>query len=243
MGEAKRARGALSAHALAPFFVVAALVHLGCLATRFPEVAVRMPPGFAAGLLFGTFPLLLVEGYFESRIDYGGREDMPVWMQIDSGPVKLALTLAFTYLSVVMLQTLDLAIGPVDPNPPPEWPLQQRAMWFGIMSVGMFFPNYLATTRVMVPILRALGSRAQAFPAPVAVVVVALIGSGIGYGVVFLLRSRTVVDGVVHAQSVWASFTANPGVAIGVAFAGILLPALVGLIIARVHGGREDASR
>jgi hypothetical protein len=241
VADGKIHRGGLAPKSLAPFFVLTAGFHLACLITRFDEIAQRLPEGVAAGLLFATFPLLLVEGYFESRIDYGqSLEGMPLWMQIRSGPVKAAFTLAFTYLAVVVLQTFDIEIGPIDPTPPPEWPLQQRAMWFGIMSVGMFFPNYLATTSLLVPALRALGRIGQKVMAPLAVALLALLGAGLGCGAVALLHSQMAHDEVSSAQGIWESFTSEPLVAIGVAFAGLAIPAIVGLVLTRLRGEPED---
>ena len=89
---------------------------------------------------------------------------MPLWMRITSRPVKLSFTFAFTYLAVVVLQTWALSIGPIDPSPPAEWALGQRAMWFGTMSVGMFFPNYLATTAILIPVLRAITAPFRRLP-------------------------------------------------------------------------------
>ncbi|MCB9624793.1 MAG: hypothetical protein H6723_15885 [Sandaracinus sp.] len=43
-------------------------------------------------------------------------------MRIDSRPVKLSFTFAFTYLAIVLLQTWDVEIGPVDPTPRPSGP-------------------------------------------------------------------------------------------------------------------------
>ena len=57
-----------------------------------------------ARVLLAHFPLLLIEGFFEGRLDYGKqREGMPLWMRINSRPVKVSFTLAFTYLAVVVL--------------------------------------------------------------------------------------------------------------------------------------------
>lgn len=234
---AETRRGRLAPETLAPFFALAALFHLGCIATRYDEVARRMPPGVAAGLLVATFPLLFVAGYFESRLDYGGKlESLPLWMQIDSRPVKAAFTFAFTYLSIVLLQTFDIAIGPIDPTPPESFPPATRALWFAGFSVGMCFPNYLATTSLLVPPLRGLGRIGGKLPAPVAVVVLGALGGAVGYGALFVLHSQTVGEEVAAAESAWESFTSNPAVAIGVVFAGLILPTLLGLILERVRG-------
>lgn len=237
-------RGRLAPKSLAPFFVLAALFHLACIATRFDGVAGHLPPGVAAGLLLATFPLLLVEGYFESRLDYGGTlESLPLWMQIDSKPVKAAFTFAFTYLTIVLLQTFDISIGPVDPTPPESFPPATRAMWFAGFSVGMCFPNYLATTSLLVPPLRALGRVVQKLPGVVAVVLLAALGVGVGYGALFLLHSQTVSEEVAATQSAWESFTSNPAIAIAVVFAGLLVPALFGLVLEKVRGDAEPEPR
>ncbi len=237
---AETRRGRLAPRTLAPFFVLAALFHLACIATRFDEVARRLPPGVAAGLLLATFPLLFVEGYFESRLDYGSKlESLPLWMQIDSGPVKAAFTFAFTYLSIVLLQTFDIAIGPVDPTPPESFPPATRAVWFAGFSVGMCFPNYLATASLVVPPLRAVGRLGQKLPGPVAVLCLGVLGAGVGYGALRLLHSQTVGEEIAAAESAWESFTSNPAAAIGVVFAGLLLPALFGLLLERL---RPDGS-
>jgi len=236
------ARGRLAPGTLAPFFGLAALFHLACIATRFDGLAGYLPPGVAAGLLLATFPLLFVEGYFESRLDYGSKlESLPMWMQIDSRPVKAAFTFAFTYLSIVLLQTFDISVGPVDPTPPESFPPATRAMWFAGFSVGMCFPNYLATTSLLVPPLRALGRVGQKLPGPVAIVVLGALGSGVGYGALSLLHSQTVGEEIAATQSAWESFTSNPAIAIAVVFAGLLVPALFGLILERLRGDRPDA--
>ncbi|MCB9616025.1 MAG: hypothetical protein H6722_26620 [Sandaracinus sp.] len=219
---------------LAPFFAITALFHAACVATRFDEVAKMLPAGVAGGLLVGTFPLLFVEGYFESRIDYGKQlESLPLWMRIDSRPVKLSFTFAFTYLAIVLLQTWDVEIGPVDPTPPPEWPVGQRAQWFGTMTLAMFFPNYLAATSLLVPGLRVLGKLVHKLPSFLAVGLLGSLGVGVGYGVTLLLHDAAATSTVTSVQDTWSSITERPEVAIGLAFAGVLLPMIFGALFGK----------
>lgn len=229
--ERKAKKGYFLPGSLAPFFVLAGIFHAACVATRFEEVALMLPAGVSGGLLLVTFPLLFIEGYFESRLDYGDTLDsLPLWMRINSRPVKLAFTFAFTYLAVVVLQTWDISIGPIDPTPPADWPLAQRAQFFAMMSAGMFFPNYLAATGLLVPVLRKIGSLFHKVPAWGAVGILGLLGTGVGYGVVRLFASVAVGDAVDEANTLWTSITERPLVAFGLVFAGVLVPMIFGAL-------------
>jgi len=225
-------KGAFRPSALAPLFALTAIFHALTVATRFDEVARALPAGVAGGLLLATFVLILVEGYFESRLDYGdSSSSLPLWMRINSKPVKLSFTFAFTYLAIVVLQTWDIGIGPIDPTPPPEWPLAQRAQWFGMMTVGMFFPNYLAATGALVPILRKFGQLLHGLPAFLGILVSGVVGAGLGYGAVQLMASVGVGQGIATASDAIDAITERPLVAIGLAFGGVLLPMIYGALV------------
>jgi hypothetical protein len=217
---------------LAPLFSLLAVFHLGALATRFDFVARFVPDVVASSILLAHFPILLVAGYFESRIDYGeSKVDLPLWMRIDSKPVRIAFTLAFTYLAVVVLQVWDVSIGPIDPSPPAEWPLGQRAMWFGIMSVGMFFPNYLATTSLLIPVLRGIAKPLSRLPAVLALGILSVVGTGLGFGAVMLLANQPVAATIGAAQA----FLETPAIAVALAFGMVWVPILWGIFT-----GKED---
>ena len=216
---------------LAPLFAVLASFHGLALITRFDVVAAEVPSSVAAAILLAHFPLLLVAGYFEARLDYGeSAVRLPLWMRIKSKPVKLAFTLAMTYLGVVVLQAWDISIGPVDPSPPPEWALGQRAMWFAIMSVGMFFPNYLLTCSVLIPALRAIAKPLHRLPPAAALAILSVVGLGIGSVAVIGLASQTLQGGIGAIQGAAAK---SPAAAIGIALGIVLFPITWGLVSAR----------
>ena len=62
----------LPAERLAPYFVVAALIHAAAVATRFDTLAAKLPDGAPDAIMLAQFPLLVLSGYFESRLDHGG---------------------------------------------------------------------------------------------------------------------------------------------------------------------------
>src|SRR5688572_22992797 len=118
----------LSPATVAPFFVLVALINIFAVATRFDALAAKLPPELGPALMIGQFPLLLLAGYFEGRIDYGPQmKELPLWMRLDSKPVKVAFTFAFIYIACVAQQTWDLSIGPMDPTPPAQWPLDRKS--------------------------------------------------------------------------------------------------------------------
>lgn len=225
-----QASGSLSPKALAPFFSLLALFHVVAIGTRFDFVALFVPDVVASAILLAHFPLLLVAGWFEGRIDYGESSvDLPMWMRINSKPVRLAFTFAFTYLGIVVLQTWDISIGPIDPSPPTDWPLGQRAMWFGMMSAGMFFPNYLAAAGALIPVLRAITTPFRRLPAVVALVLLSIVGTGLGFGAVILLSNQPVASGIGAVQA----FLDAPAIAVGMAFGMVWVPVIWGLITGR----------
>lgn len=163
-----------------PLFVLIALVFAFAVASRFDHLTALLPDHVHVALLFAAFPLLLVAGYYEARIDHGS-PSFPLWIRIQSGPLKWSLTLGFTFLAILLVQTLDWEFGPVDPSPPLEWPLAGRAAWFAMFSFGLFFANYLVTVEFLIPVLRLLTWPARLLPPTIAVVLVISLGLGLGY--------------------------------------------------------------
>jgi hypothetical protein len=236
------ARAPLDPSRLAPFFVFAALLHAAAIVTRFDEVARQLPPIVASSMLLGTVAMLFIEGYFEGRLDYGPTlAELPLWMRIKSGPVKAAFTFAFTYLAVVTLQTWDVSIGPIDPTPPPEMPLETRAMWFGMFTFGMFFVNYLAATSILIPFFRAVTKPLRAMPGVVGAAIASIVGVGVGWGLSELVASVLLQDQVAAVQDSWAQVTSAPAVAVPIALAITIVPILVGLVLEARQERREQA--
>jgi hypothetical protein len=172
---------ALEADALAPLFVLTALIFAAGVASRFDLLAARIPDVAHAALLCAALPLILVTGYFEARIVHGGPAGAPLWMRITSRPLKWALTLGFTYLAITAVQTLDWELGPLDPSPPPEFPPATRAVWFALFSFGMFFANWLATTGVLVPVLRIVTWPARLLPTALGLLLLVALGLALAW--------------------------------------------------------------
>lgn len=221
-------RPKLRARALAPYFLFAALIHIAGVASRFDLLAAKLPEVVPPALMLVQFPLILLSGYFESRIEYASSlKDIPLWMRIDSRPVKLAFTFAFIYVALIPLQTWDLEIGPLDPTPPASFPAATRAMWFAMFTVGMVFPFYLAATSVLVPVLRVLAWPLRPLPPVIAVVLALALGGGIGFVVMALVTSSELG---AFAKLVKEVYKANPQIGVAVTLATTIGPAILGLV-------------
>lgn len=227
---------ASSEHELGPlsrlYFVFFSLVGLGCLAIRFDALAERIPDPLPALALGAQGPLLLVAGLLESRMPHADGDGVgPLWMQIEDRWVRRGFTLSFTFLSVVLLQTLDVSIGPVDPTPPESFPLPQRAMWFGMFSVGMGFVNYMAAVELFVPPLRAIGRPLRGQNLAWTLPLFGLIGAALSLGLFALFRVEAVREGLAALQA-WLD---QPQYALAL----ILGPVLVATLKRSASPGRD----
>ncbi|HEY1547135.1 MAG TPA: hypothetical protein VGG28_04920 [Kofleriaceae bacterium] len=218
----------MSPNAVAPYFMVVALIHAAAVATRFDALAAKLPAGVATAVMIAQFPLLVLSGFFEGKLDYGpNKVALPLWMRIKSVPVKLAFTFGFMFVATVVLQTLHVSIGPIDPTPPMTMPDSTRAMWFAVFTAGMFFPFYLAATGLLIPVLRVITAPARVFNNAIGGVVALVLGGAIGV-VVFALATKTAVPAFVDA--IKAGIEANPPLAIAVTLAMTLIPLAIGLV-------------
>jgi hypothetical protein len=213
---------------VAPYFVLVTLIHVAAVVSRFDVVAAKLPPTAPTIVMIVQFPLILLSGYFESKLDYGpSPSGFPRWMLIKSRPVKLAFTFAFIYISCVALQTWDVSIGPINPTPPAEWPVAQRAAWFAMFTAGMFFPFYLAATSLLIPILRVLVRPIRGLPAAVACIIALALGGGIGVVVFAAVTSEKLGAFIAGVKQAFAD---NPSLGIALTARTIFGPMLVGLI-------------
>jgi hypothetical protein len=227
MPEAKK----LSPATVAPYFVIVALIHAASVATLFDQVAIKLPSGMAEALMIGTFPLLLLSGYFEGRLDYGETmADFPLWMRIKSRPVKLAFTFGFIYIATVSLQTLHFSIGPLDPTPPASFPQAQRAMWFAMFTAGMFFPFYLAATGLLIPILRAITKPLRTLPSAPGAVIALVLGGGLGV-LIFALATKTKLTAFIDGVHAWIN--SDPAIALAVTLGMTFGPMVIGLVLGK----------
>lgn len=212
----------LSPGAVAPVFALLALLFAAAVLSRFDGFAPHVPPPVHGAALVASFPLLMIGAGLERRIDYGhALKDMPLWMQIDSRPVRWFFSLALTYLGLVALQVLDLDLGTIDPNPPANWPPAQRLGWFVMFSFGMSFASLLAATGALVPALRVITGPFVRLPPLLGVPLLAALGLGLG---------SLALAGLARAEDVrlvMASIEAlkqQPAIALAVAVGVVAVP-------------------
>jgi len=224
-------RPGLEPSTVAPYFILVALIHAFAVATRFDGLAAKLPAAVAPALMIGQFPLILLSGYFEGRIDYGAQmKELPLWMRIKSKPVKLAFTFAFIYISCVALQTWDVSIGPIDPTPPAVWDMQKRAMWFAMFTAGMFFPFYLAATGLLIPALRVITRPLRSLPALAGSLIALAVGAGLGV-LVFSLVTNSKLKAFI--TSIKDFYKAEPAIGVGITAASVFGPLILGLVLGK----------
>lgn len=216
----------LQPHAADPLLTLTALIFGVGVLTCFDELAARIPAELHTGLLWLVCPLLLVAGYYESRTTR--RTDVPTWMQIQSRPLRWALTLGFTYPAMLAVQALDWELGPIDPSPPLMWPLAARAAWFLMFTLGMSFANSMVATAVLVPALRVFTWPVRRLPEPLAVLLALALGLGLDLLILWLAADST-TDLLAHVRSV----TADPTGGVLAAVALMLVPALLAPLFIR----------
>jgi hypothetical protein len=180
---------------LAPFFIITAIIHLAAVVTLFGPVDAKIKT-FASWLpmaiLIIQFPLLFIASFFESRLKYDANPDFPLWMQIDSKPVKASFTFAFTYLALIALKTWELKFLPANPFPPKgaNWDLMTQARWFGIFTVGMFMINFMAATKLLIPLMRKIMLLLKSAPFGLGAGLAAILGIAAGVGAMFAIQSQ-----------------------------------------------------
>lgn len=196
----------LSPGAVAPFFWLTTVVFAAAVLSRFDGFIPAIPPGVHVGMLWASFPLLVIAGTVEGRIDHGPRmPGFPLWMTIGSWPVRCTFTLALTYLGVVGLQTFEVSLGTVDPRAPEEWPQLQRLLWFLGFSFGMSFANYLAAAGVLLPALRVITAPVSRLPWAPALALAAIVGGAVGTGAIALAAKSADVKAwaATRLQQLW----------------------------------------
>lgn len=196
----------LSPGAVAPFFWLTTLLFAAAVLSRFDGFAGLIPPALHVAALWACFPLLLVAGALEGRIDYGpAMPGLPLWMTIGSRPVRWTFALALTYLGLVALQAFEVSLGAVDPRAPEVWPQPQRLLWFLGFSFGMSFANFLAAAGALVPALRVTTAPFSRLPWGLGLGLLTALGVGLGAGAIQLLAKGTELRAQVAemAKQLW----------------------------------------
>lgn len=215
----------LSPRSVAPLFVVLTLVFAAAVLSRFDGFQGELPAAAHGALLAASFPLLLLAGAVEGRVAYDpARKDMPLWMQIDSRPIKYTFALALTYLGLVALQAFEIELGTVDPSAPEVWPPPQRLAWFLMFSFGMSFANFLVAAGVLIPGLRLVTAPFSRLPAALGMPLVALLGLGLGW---LSLGALARADDVRAIKGYVDAVQEQPTVAVAVAVALVVVPVVI----------------
>ena len=207
-------------------FVVLCIVQGGALLSLYDGVAANLPGWFASWLFMAQFPLLVLAGFLEGKIPRSDSSG-PMWMRISSRPVRVYFALALSYFALVLLQTWDIQVGPIDPTPPPSWPPEQRLRSFLMLSAAAYFPMYLIAATVLIPTVRLFWRPFRALPPAIGLLAAGLCSAALGYGCRLLLQSET-IDSSLDQQQSWLA--QHPEVAVAILLATTVLPAALPIL-------------
>jgi hypothetical protein len=215
---------------VAPYFAFAALIHVVSVATLYDKLAAKLPAAAASAIMVAQFPLLLLSGFLEGRVDHGtDMEGFPA-KEIRARPIKAAFTFPFIYLCLVIMIVLDVSAGPIDPRPPLGWPEAQRVLWFAGFSLGMSFVFFLAAEKILIPVLRLITYPLQRLGLVPGAGAAVVLGAALGIVVFAVVTSSDLGDFVASLK---ASLIANPPLYIGVALACVFVPLIIGILLER----------
>lgn len=203
------------------YFWLAALIHAGAVAARFDVLAMKLGARLGLAILVAQVPLVLLSGYFAAGARSPG--ELP-------RAAKAAVTLGLIYLLLVVAQTWDLEIGPLDPSPPASFPPAQRAVWFATFTLGMWFPFWLLAAKVFLPLLRALTWPMRQLPLAVGAVATLAVGAALGLAAFSAVTSTTLAR---FARDLRAAIEADPARMVAVILAATFVPLLVGVLASR----------
>lgn len=220
------AENKLQPERVAPIFGLLALFFAAAMLSRFDQIAAKIPEAVHGAALMASFPLLLVGGAIERRVDHGARKDFPLWMQIDSRPIRWTFTFALAYLAIVLIQAFDVSVGPIQANPPEAWPQPQRLLWFLMFSFGMSFVILLSATSWLIPILRIVTAPFARLPLVLGMTLLGLLGGGLGWLALQALANQELhqIRGSIDAM------LQEPQIMVGVVVASIVVPWLGTLV-------------
>jgi hypothetical protein len=219
---------------VAPLFWFTALVHAASVVTRFDKLNEVLPDEVNAAIIFVQFPLLLIVGWYETRIEKNpAAEGMPLWIALRPLSLKISMAFSFAFLCIVIIQTWHLGVGPMDPTPPDVWPQAERAAWYGMFTFGFTGIFMMAAPSVIVPWLRVVTRPFRPLPAILAVPLLTAIGVAAGMGAVTLVANAKLGAASTSLHNFLDPFQQDPVKAIAITSAMVWGPILFGWLIGR----------
>lgn len=229
------AKGTIPPARLAPLYWLTTLVHAGSVVTRFDKLNQALPPKVNAAILFVQFPLLLIVGWYEGKIDLGpyDNQDMPLWIRIKPWSLKTSIAMAFAFLCIVITQTWHIGVGPMDPTPPDVWPQAMRLGWFLMFTLGFTGIFMIAAPSAVIPPLRIVTQPFRWAPSIIAVPLLTAVGMGAGYYAIKLLADAKIGGEVASIQATLDLFKQDWLFMIVFTNATVWLPILLGKLTRR----------
>ncbi|VAW78864.1 hypothetical protein MNBD_GAMMA12-1223 [hydrothermal vent metagenome] len=181
-------------YSIALFFILAVI-------SRFEPILLKMSslsetlPWFIFVL---AFPLLFLAAYHESQLDYKHpvftdqprKIKRPAWMDIQSIPVKTVFSFAFTYITIVILHTLEINTNIMGLYNIVPGGLLSQFLIFGLSTFIILFSSYLGTMTILIPPLRILMKLISLMKPLVAKIITIALGIGFGFSLMVLMQTQ-----------------------------------------------------
>lgn len=173
-------------------FLVALLIHLGAIASLFPEVA-QQTTSLVDVIVLVQFPLMALA---TTALTIWDDEDEVLRSKI----ARHSLTFGISYVCILIIATFGIAVGPADPFGAPESAsFGMKVGWFVGFSLIVSLGSRFFIVKSVLGIAQFFGDPMKRTPAlwyGIALVV----GSAAGGGLVALMHSDFVVNLAAKAQ-------------------------------------------
>jgi hypothetical protein len=173
-------------------FLVALLVHLGAIASLFPEVA-QETMSLVDVIVIVQFPLMALA---TTALTIWDDEDDVLRSQM----ARHSLTFGITYICILIFATFGIAVGPADPfGAPASASMGMKVGWFVAFSIIASFGSRFFIAKSILEIAKSFGEAMKRAPALWYGLALA-VGSAAGGGLVALMHSDFVVSLAAKAQ-------------------------------------------
>ncbi len=213
---------------MTPRLVAFVVAHIASIATLEPHVAAEIGDTARFWILAGQLPLITAAVLVHAQLK---QQEKSV------GLAELAVGLGLGYLTVLLLSSFEVLVGPANPLAAPAAASDAvKAGWFVGFAAIMTMGNTLFIARPLLGITDVIVGFALRMPPKAAQGLFAVVGAGLGFGLAGFASTDVAHDMADKLNEVSA---ANP---VALLIAGLAIPLLLNVIKTLVTRKKKDSS-